>query len=470
LGGLSKKGFQFKKIADDAARPRLTLDAGALLFKHDTINPAQVEQEKLTAAAIVEAYNLIGYDAVCVGSQDLIAGLPYLQALSKDAKFAWLSANLVKKSTKKPFFKTSTSVKLGNIKAGVIGLTGPAILSATDDAMILPWDQVLPDLVVKTAKTNDLLILLSNLPAADNQRIAESYLTIHLILQSGASANTISPEPINNTIMASTAPQGKQIGIMEINWQPAKRWADSRTVLLATRKGSLDHLLGELNKYQQVKNPETALRNQPDQLNAYHSLLSQEQALRSEIELLSKEIGKQAPGNNEPSTYNNRFMAMEKELPDHPEIARLVEKLDAAVNKLSQRQAGSAAVQANSPYLGFRGCGTCHPSQMASWQQTKHAKAYATLENKKQQFNQNCLPCHVTGIAIPQAAEALSLPEDRLGVGCETCHGPGRRHSENPKNTPITKKPGPELCLNCHTAPHDQDFRYDERIKMVEHH
>ena len=423
----------------------------------------------MTAAAIVEAYNLIGYDAVCVGRQDLIAGLPYLQALSKDSKFAWLSANLVNKSTKKPLFKASASVKLGSIKAGVIGLTGPAILSATEDAMILPWDQILPALVAKMAKTNDLLILLSNLPAPDNQRIAETYPTIHLILQSGASANAISPEPINNTIMVSTAPQGKQVGIMEINWQPSKRWGDSKTEILATKKGSLNRLLEELSNYQQDKDPETALKNQPEKLNAYHILLTQAQALRDEIDQLSKGIDKQAPANSEPSTYSNRFMAMEKEMPDHPEVARVVDKLDTAVNKLGQRQAASAVAQTNSPFLGFRGCGPCHASQLASWQQTKHAKAYMTLVNAKQQFNQSCLPCHVTGVAIPQAEEALSLPDDRLGVGCETCHGPGRRHSENPKTTPMTKKPATDICQSCHTPPHDKDFQYDERIKKVGH-
>lgn len=361
----------------------------------------------MTAAAIVEAYNLIGYDAVCVGSQDLIAGLPYLKGLRKGAKFTWLSANLVSKKTKKQIFKSSISVKLGTIKAGVIGLTGAATLAASDDANILPWDQVLPALVDKMAKKNDLLILLSNLPPADNQRIAETMPGIHLIIQSGATANTISPQPINNTILASTAPQGKQVGIMEINWQPGGQWGSN----------------------------------------------------------LNKGDDQQAV----PSTYRHRFLAMEKELPDHPEIASLVGELEAAVNLLGKRQAKAAIVRSNSPYLGFWGCAPCHASQMASWQQTRHAKAYVTLEKGKAQFNQDCLPCHVTGIATSQAAEALALPDDRRGVGCETCHGPGRLHSVSPKSNPMARKPGAEICQTCHSAPHDQNFQYDQRIKKVDH-
>lgn len=423
----------------------------------------------MTAATIVKAYDLMGYDAVCVGSRDLIGGLKYLQDLKKTSKFLWLSANVVRKSTQKKIFKASASIKLGKIKAGVIGLTGPAILSASDDATILPWDQVLPDLVATMAKSNDLLILLSNLPAADNQRIAEDYPTLHLIIQSGASANTISPAPINNTIMVSTAPQGKQIGIMEINWQPSKLWRDPQEEVLAQKKLSLERLLWQLSKFQQDKDPETALRNQPEQLEAYHILLSQEKQLRGEIDQASKLLIPRPPAKRESSVHTNRFIAMETSLPDHLEISRLISDLDAKVNELGKSQAASLATKADSPYLGFRGCGVCHAPQMASWQSTKHATAYKTLIKDKQHFNQNCLPCHVTGIAIPQAAEALTLPDDRRGVGCEACHGPGRRHSQSPKANPMNRKPGSQVCLGCHTQDHDTTFSYEKKIKMVEH-
>ena len=447
--------------------PYVTLDAGALLFKRPTINPLQEEQEKMTAAAIVEGYNLIGYNAVCVGSQDLIAGLPYLQALSKKAKFAWLSANLVKKKTNKPIFKRSISLKAGRVRIGVIGLTGPAILSVADDAIVQPWDQVLPPLLAKVTKRDDLIILLSNLPAADNQRIAETFSSIHLIVQSGATAGVISPEPVNNTVIVSSAPQGKQLGIMKINWQPSKRWGDQKAEVLAKKKASQKQLLWQLSKYQQDKDPETALRNRPDQLTAYRILLAREQKLRGEIDQLAKEIAK-TPRKGEPSAYSNRFIDMETTLPDQPEVARVMNRLKAAINELGQRKAASTS-PTDSPYLGFRACGKCHERQLAAWLQTRHAKAYTTLEQKKQQFNQNCLPCHVTGVPLAQAAEALSLQEDRRRVGCETCHGPGRRHRENPKANIMIKKPGSGVCQACHREPNDDNFDYDKEIKMVDH-
>ena len=467
LGGLPKKGFQLKAIAQqEAGRPHLALDAGNLLFKHDHIAPGQEEQEEMTAATIVEAYNLMGYDAVAIGSRDLMAGLPYLLTLQDQAKFAWLSANLVAKSTRQPLFRPSLTRVLGTVKVAILGLTGPAALPATDAATILPWDQVLPGLIEQVAGKHDLIILLSNLSAADNQRIAETYDGIHLIVQSGATASAISPGPVNNTVLVSAEPRGSGIGIMEINWQAGGRWGDKKGEVLVKRKAELDRLLWQLGKYQGGSDPETTRRDQPEQLKAYQALRVREQEVRGEIERLAKEVGQHQSGDEEPSSYANRFMAMADTLPDQPEILAVTDRLDRDLNQLGRRQA-KAPVSVDPLYLGAQGCGPCHASQLAAWQQTPHAKAYATLAANDQQFNTNCLPCHVTGVTMDKANDALSVPENRRGVGCETCHGPGRRHGEDPEGTPLTRKPSPDLCQGCHRPPHDTTFDYEQNIKMV---
>ncbi len=466
-GGLPKKGFQFKALAQkEADRPHLTLDAGNLLFKHDHIAPGQEEAEEMAAAAIVEAYNLMGYAAVGIGSRDLVAGVPYLLSLRDKAKFAWLSANLVEKSSRQPLFQASITRTLGPVKAHVLALTAPVALPAADEATILPWDQVLPGLLKQVAAKDDLVILLSNLPAADNQRIAETYDSIHLIVQAGATANAISPGPVNNTLLVNTAPQGSGIGILEINWQPGGRWGDKKTEVLAKRKADLDRLLWQLGRYQQGGDPETALRDQPEQLKTYRALRAKEKELRDGIGHLEKAVDQHTPTEGEPSSYANRFMAMEDSLPNLPEVLAITDKLDRDLNQLGRRKAKSPA-PVDPLYLGAQGCGSCHPAQLAAWQQTRHARAYTTLADHNQQFNTTCLPCHVTGVPLDKAEDALSVPENRRGVGCETCHGPGRRHGEDPAGTPLPQKPAPSVCQGCHRPPHDTTFDYERNIKLV---
>lgn len=468
LGGLSKKGFQFNKIAADTAKPHLTLDAGNLLFKDSAINPSQSEQEKMTAHAIVRAYSLSGYQAVSVGNLDLSAGIDFLRDLSAEAKFSWLSANLVTTSTNKPIFQPSVTLQVGGIKASVIGLTGEVSLPANTDATIRPWEQVLPALLDQATTTADMVILLSNLPVTENQRIAETYSSIHLIIQSSTSAASASPSPIeiNNTLVVSTMPQGQQIGIMDVNWQTSKRWGESRGESLKKKKAALDSLLWQLSKYQQDKDHESALRDQPEKLKSYHILLDREQILRDEIGELSTENSTEGITGSEPSSYLNRVISMEDNLPGQPEIVDLFDKLDRSINQLGAERAKKLVATA-SPYLGSQACATCHAEQMASWQKTKHANAYTTLADKNQQFNTNCLPCHVTGVLIEHAEESLSVSEERRGVGCETCHGPGNRHVKSPKENPLISKPGAALCQGCHTPPHDTTFNYERNIQLI---
>ena len=470
LGGLSKKGFQLNKIVTDAAKPFLTLDAGNLLFKEPAINPSQAEQEKMAARAIVEAYDLSGFQAVAVGSRDLSAGLDFLRSVSAKGKFTWLSANLVDTSTRKPIFTPSISLPAGAIKAFVIGLTGPASLSAADNATILPWDQVLPALLDEAVSKSDMVILLSNLPVAENERIALAYSSIHLIIRSREADSTVLSEPVkvNNTIIVSTTPQGKKIGVMDVSWQPSKRWGDPTNEALAKKRSALDSLLWQLSRYQRGQDPEVALQGQPDQLKAYHLLLEREQTLRTEIEGLTSGTSTGETATGEPSSYRNRFITMEETLPGLPEIVALIDKLDRDINQLGQEKAKTLSAEAkDSPYLGSLACGPCHAAQLASWQKTKHAIAYTTLADKKQQFNTNCLPCHVTGVVMDKADEALAVPEGRRGVGCETCHGPGRQHVKDPKTNALVVKPESALCRNCHAPPHDTTFDYERNVKMV---
>lgn len=457
LGGLSRKGFQYQKIAEEGTRPRLTLDAGNLLFKTPTLSAGQVDQEKMAARAIAKAYELMGYQAVGIGSYDLAAGPDFLAELAREGGFSWLSANLVDAATAKPLFLPGRMIRVGGIKAFVLGLTGNVALPPATGAKILPWTEVLPPLLAKASREADLLILLSTLSPDDNQRLAETYPAIHLIVHSRAGDSTLPSEPllVNKTLVVSTTSQGQKIGVMEVNWQGSKRWGDSSKEALAKQRAALDSLLWQLSKVH---------CEQADQQTTCQRLKDREQTLRQEIERLAS--GGDGGEGNEPSSYRQRLISMEDALPRQAEIVALIDGLDRDLNRLGQERA-KAITPVDSPYLGSESCGRCHAPLLAAWQQTKHATAYQTLVDKKQQFNTACLPCHVTGVGMDKADAALSLPDKRRGVGCESCHGPGRQHAEQPKDNPLPNLPTASVCHQCHTPPHDTTFDYEARRQRV---
>ncbi len=449
--------------------PHITLDGGGLLFRDLQLSRSQEEQGRLTAETIARCYDLMGYNAVGISSYELTAGLDFLIRLSREVKFPWLSANLVRKSNAKVIFKAYTIVAVHNLKIGIIGLTDPMarnMLSNTD-AKILPWQTVLPPLYAKLRPQTDMLILLSSLPVADNQKIAKRFNGIHLILQSEKTGKNITPKVFNHTLITQTASQGKYIGIMHITWRNSRRWGIDKPGLLKRQHNSLGRLNWRISKYEKYNHQAKSLNNYPNKMYIYKRLLKLRKTAVQEIKRLTEEI-KTNHGAQDPCTFKNSFIAMETSMPDDQRVKELVETLNKRINAM-----GMAKVRINknllNKYGGWQSCGTCHPKILAAWKNTRHAGAYETLVNKNRQFDLDCIYCHVTGISRKNAVDALSLKASLLEVGCEACHGPGKRHSKDPKRFRLTAKPAALLCRTCHTRERDNSFDYEQDSKRMHH-
>jgi len=161
-------------------------------------------------------------------------------------------------------------------------------------------------------------------------------------------------------------------------------------------------------------------------------------------------------------------------------------------------------------YQTFPKCAQCHMKQFDFWRKTSHAQSLATLMEKEQSKNKECLLCHTVGLGDPHGyhdinrlseltqlgsdeltvhsqeqtrtlIRALSdaqsakdsiklpssdqavLPQEPLSmmaalnrvhkawapVQCENCHGPGGKH---PFSGQYSKLVESKTCLNCHTA------------------
>ena len=438
------------------------------MFKGLKLTRGQEDMERLTATAIAKSYNVIGYDAVGVSKYDLSAGLNFLINLSKQSKFSWLSANLVRKSDSKPIFKAKVILHVNKLRIGVAGLTNMAaqsMLSAADGVVVLPWRDILPPLLKELKPQTDMIILLSNLSPKENRQIAEEFNDIHLIIQAGQTGNGLPPKSLNNTLICQTAKQGKYIGILDINWSRSKEWGIDKRGLLAQQRSALDRLNWQLSKYEKHGDPLQIFKNQPEKLQGYRRLLTRRQKMEKEIANLNQVISSDQRSDG-PCTFKNRFIAMETSMPDEPEVSAIVSELNKKINAIGRAKAGISKAM-HKTYTGWRRCRICHTKEAAAWQNTKHAKAYKTLVNRNRQFNIDCLFCHVTGISRKNAADAVSVSIDLRGVGCEACHGPGKEHIKDPKLNKLTARPEAPVCLSCHTTTHDDSFDYARDIKLV---
>ncbi len=99
-------------------------DSGDLLFKKywDPIPESDLMKLREKARLVIESFNLMGYDAMGVGDDDLALGRDFLVELSKKATFPFLSSNLLDAETKRPLFQPYLIQERNGLRVGVFSL------------------------------------------------------------------------------------------------------------------------------------------------------------------------------------------------------------------------------------------------------------------------------------------------------------------------------------------------------------
>lgn len=121
-----------------------------------------------------------------------------------------------------------------------------------------------------------------------------------------------------------------------------------------------------------------------------------------------------------------------------------------------------------SAFVGSRACMPCHLEDYKIWQKTAHAKAMQPLVDVHHHSDPECVGCHVVGLEYQGGFQSLEKTPTLKDVGCESCHGAGRKHVEDPKNNRMGKL-GESICLNCHVPAHSPNFDFATYWKKIEH-
>jgi predicted CXXCH cytochrome family protein len=109
-------------------------------------------------------------------------------------------------------------------------------------------------------------------------------------------------------------------------------------------------------------------------------------------------------------------------------------------------------------------CGNCHVGVQAEWKATRHANAWADLQ-RSGHATPSCNKCHTVselGNAVGHPAGYSTVPDSAYrDVQCESCHGPGFTHVDNPDiegNHPLARihvdTGVVTSCSGCHTGVH----------------
>ena len=126
-----------------------------------------------------------------------------------------------------------------------------------------------------------------------------------------------------------------------------------------------------------------------------------------------------------------------------------------------------AAVGGRGPYVGTEVCQTCHGAEYEHWSNTAHAHALATLEKQVKKAPPQCQTCHATATGLPGGFVSRQATPTLASVGCESCHGPGRRHLQDPER-PFGKV-ALSSCTVCHDPKNSPKFDYYSYVARVNH-
>ena len=193
----------------------LVLDAGDLFFKKLTNPIPENEVKKVSEKAqlILEGFNLMGYDALGIGDDDLTLGRDFLVEMSKKAQFPFLSSNIIHEDSGKLLFQPYLLKEIAGMRIGIFGLFSPDLFAGPNDLRkkgLLFRDPVetAQAMVRELQPKTDLIILLSHLSYPKDLELAQNISGIHLIIGGHTGANLLYPPLFKDTYLLQTARKG----------------------------------------------------------------------------------------------------------------------------------------------------------------------------------------------------------------------------------------------------------------------
>ena len=196
----------------------LLLDAG------DSLTGDADPALKTQGQSSVTVMNMLGYDAMALGPQDLSLGPTVLQQRMAEASFAVLSANAVVSATGELLATPYVIREFGGRKVAIVGLSGG---SGTAEIAVRDPLRTAQTVVAQLASQADAVILLSHAGETVDQKIADAVPGIALIVSSGpfALAMPWRSEKTGTFIIHADEAQpghaGRRIGIATLTFEPS---------------------------------------------------------------------------------------------------------------------------------------------------------------------------------------------------------------------------------------------------------
>ena len=257
------------------------------------------------AHLIIESCNLMGYDALGIGDDDLGLGKEFLLEISKKANFPFLSSNLFDEESGKLLFSPYIIRESDGLRIGIFSLLSPDSFLGQGDprrkGLILKSPVETAQSIFKELQPKtDLIILLSHLGYQKDVELTQAVSGIHFILGAHTGINFVYPPIMNRTTIIQTASKGMYAGRLDITLYNRELFYYN-TLTRRTMEHNLNSLTLRLNDKNTSETEKAQLRK-----------------VKEEVERSLKQLH----GKNE---YTNTIFPLSEQIKDHADIGKMVE-------------------------------------------------------------------------------------------------------------------------------------------------
>ncbi len=436
IGGMDRRWNAMEKFPKEQ---RLFVDAGNLLFKSPTaadhLKPQWVEE----ATGVIEAYNILGADAVTPGETDFALGVDKFRELTGKAKFPFISANLYEKKTGKLLLKDSVMIERAGRKIGVFGIFRPGLKLPEELEARDPVKTAEEEVKKLRGQGADLVVALSHQGFEYDEELARKVRGIDVIV--GASSQSLLQNPVveNGTRIVQLSSEGQMLGYLEFD----------------TANQIVNSVVAELNS--DYDKPPEGKANPMKSLLAVTNLRIAEANRKFDEELWKKHEAK--------SISYQTFVSCRE---CHVEQAKFQEGNlhSAAFLTLVARhkeenmdcvKCHSVGMDAPGGFTSLADAFRRESGDPLPWQEVK--KTFKGFPAAGTDYRKN--PGKIRGDVERMIAnfKRAGVAKAFVSVQCENCHGPMEGH---PFGDIKPGKVEPKLCIQCHT-PNQMPAWYDAK-------
>ena len=213
MGGLSRRATVLQKRRD--AGPTVVVDAGDLFWKAARLPESRTAQQRVKAILQLDAYALMGMDAMVPGEADLSLGVDWLSRAATERNLPYVAANLSCDGWEIPPHRVIERAGLRIALIGVVGMSNAGPCSARSTVPAVKQS------VIDTADA-DLHILISHQDALQDDSISRSVPELDVIVNGHGRKLLQMPNQLEGgAIQLGAGTRGKKLGIAELGLVPS---------------------------------------------------------------------------------------------------------------------------------------------------------------------------------------------------------------------------------------------------------